>query len=505
MRLPDDQIRLLAHLGEAGDGKRVAELGEDLALDQARVAAAAVQLAEIGLLRIAEEAYRELVIRPEGRRWIQGGIPERRLLAAVVEAGGTLAISDAPGRTGMEPKEIGGCLRWFQSRGWGKKDGPILQSLARDPAATADERLLDELLRREKATAEDLERAGVDLAGALELLKGRPQWCEVREKAHRRLHLTAEGRKLLSAGIERASEVNQLTPELIASGRWREATIRPYDVNLPTEPVFPGKRHPLQRVLDETRRVFLEMGFQEIVSPIVESSFWNFDALFQPQDHPAREMQDTFFLDRPGNVPLPEDRTLVDRVRRTHEDGGETGSIGWQYRWDEKKAARAVLRTHTTATTARALAADPIGPRRVFCVGRVFRRETIDYKHLPVFYQVDGIVVDREASFATLLGTLSAFYRKMGFGQFQFRPAFFPYTEPSVEVYIWFEKRKDWVEMGGAGIFRPEVTEPLGCKSPVLAWGLGLERIAMMRYDLSDMRDLYLPDTEWLKGVPLCL
>ena len=122
-----------------------------------------------------------------------------------------------------------------------------------------------------------------------------------------------------------------------------------------------------------------------------------------------------------------------------------------------------VLRTHTTATTVRALAADPAGPRRVFTVGRVFRRETIDYKHLPVFYQVDGIVIDAEASFANLLGTLAAFYRKMGFEQFQFRPAFFPYTEPSVEVYIWFEKKKDWVEMGGAGIFRPEVTEPLGC------------------------------------------
>jgi phenylalanyl-tRNA synthetase alpha chain len=163
-----------------------------------------------------------------------------------------------------------------------------------------------------------------------------------------------------------------------------------------------------------------------------------------------------------------------------------------------------VLRTHTTSTTVRALAADPVGPRRVFTVGRVFRRETIDYKHLPVFHQVDGIVVDADASFASLLGTLAAFYRKMGFEQFQFRPAFFPYTEPSVEVYIWFEKKKDWVEMGGAGIFRPEVTEPLGCRVPVLAWGLGLERLAMMRYDLSDIRDLYLPDTEWLKGVPLC-
>jgi phenylalanyl-tRNA synthetase alpha chain len=257
-------------------------------------------------------------------------------------------------------------------------------------------------------------------------------------------------------------------------------------------------------VLDDTRRVFLEMGFQEIVSPLVESAFWDFDALFQPQDHPAREMQDTFYLEQPSTVPLPGDSALVERVRRTHEDGGDTGSAGWQMPWDPEKAKKAVLRTHTTATTIRALAADPVGPRRVFCVGRVFRRETIDYKHLPVFDQVDGIVLDPEASFANLLGTLAAFYRKMGFPQFRFRPGFFPYTEPSVEVYIWYEKRKDWVEMGGAGVFRPEVTQPLGCRAPVLAWGLGLERIAMLRYDLADIRDLYLPDTEWLKGAPLC-
>ncbi|MBD3160559.1 MAG: phenylalanine--tRNA ligase subunit alpha, partial [Candidatus Eisenbacteria bacterium] len=339
---------------------------------------------------------------------------------------------------------------------------------------------------------------------ALPLLKGRNAWCELRRKVRRRLHLEPAGREALEAGLQTVEEVTQLTPELIASGRWREVRLRSYDVGLATDPVHPGKRHPLQRILDETRRVYLEMGFQEIVSPLAESAFWDFDALFQPQDHPAREMQDTFYLEAPGEVPLPEDSDLVDRVRRVHEDGGETGSIGWQYRWEEARARKTVLRTHTTATTVRALAADPTTPRRVFCVGRVFRRETIDYKHLPIFYQVDGIVIDPDASFANLLGTLGAFYRRMGFPQFQFRPAFFPYTEPSVEVYIWFEKRRDWVEMGGAGIFRPEVTEPLGCTVPVLAWGLGLERLAMMRYDLKDIRDLYFPDTEWLKGVPLC-
>ncbi len=401
-------------------------------------------------------------------------------------------------------REVGGSLRWFLSRGWGKKEGKELTALAEDPEPTADERLLGELAASGKARASDLRALGLPVDEAIGLLKGRSSWCEVRKKVDRRVRLTPTGAKLVAGGIEAQVEVNQLTPELIASGRWREVTLRSYDVTLATEPVYPGKRHPMQRILDETRHSFLEMGFQEIVSPMVESAFWDFDALFQPQDHPAREMQDTFYLERPGVVDLPDLPGIVDSVRRTHENGGETGSLGWQYSWDEAKARQAVLRTHTTATTVRALAADPVGPRRVFTVGRVFRRETVDYKHLPIFFQVDGIVVDSEASFANLLGTLGAFYRRMGFEQFQFRPSFFPYTEPSVEVFIWYEKRQDWVEMGGAGIFRPEVTEPLGCSVPVLAWGLGLDRLAMMRYDLSDIRDLYFPDTEWLKGAPLC-
>jgi phenylalanyl-tRNA synthetase alpha chain len=163
-----------------------------------------------------------------------------------------------------------------------------------------------------------------------------------------------------------------------------------------------------------------------------------------------------------------------------------------------------VLRTHTTATTIRALAQDPQPPRKVFCVGRVFRNENITYKHLPEFTQVDGVVIDREANFATLLGTLREFYRKMGFERVRFKPEFFPYTEPSAGVYAYMESKSRWIELGGSGVFRPEVTRPFGCTVPVLAWGLGLERLAMQRYGLDDIRTLYWTDLDWLKEVPLC-
>jgi phenylalanyl-tRNA synthetase alpha chain len=325
----------------------------------------------------------------------------------------------------------------------------------------------------------------------------------VTTKDHRRwwAGLTARGRSLRDDDIVVRQTVTALDTSLLKDGSWRTVDFRTYDVSLPSRCVYPGKEHPLRHVLSDTRRVFLELGFTEVASPMVESAFWAFDALFQPQDHPAREMQDTFHVQRPERATLPPEE-IVHRVQRTHEDGGDTGSIGWDYRWDRATAERVVLRTHTTAGTIRALADDPRPPRKVFLVGTVFRREAVDYKHLPLFYQVDGIIIDEHASFASLLGTLDAFYRKMGFKRFEFRPGFFPYTEPSVEVFVWHEQRKDWVEMGGAGVFREEVTRPFGCTVPVLAWGLGLERLAMFRYGVESIRDLYLADLAWLREVP---
>lgn len=506
-RFSHEQYVILRGLEAAPEEIPIPELSARLAVDQALVAAGAQLLADRGLVVIREIPLRELILRGGGRAALADGLPERRVLAALLREGRALTMQELPALTGLEAREVGGCLRFLAQKGWARKQGPALEaSVTAAPQPTPDEQLLEVLAQREagRAFEEELSEAGVPMVEALKLLKGRRELLETRTKRRRLLALSDAGRELLAAGIREAREVGQITSDLLASGEWRDVTFKAYDVRLGVRPRIPGKGHPLQRVIALTRRAFLEMGFAEVASPTVESAFWNFDALFQPQDHPAREMQDTFYLAAPARVELPSDRALVDRVRRTHEDGGDTGSIGWQTPWSAERASAAVLRTHTTATTVRALAADPRAPRKVFSIGRVFRREAIDFKHLPVFHQVDGIIIDQAATFANLLGTLAAFYRKMGFERFEFRPAFFPYTEPSVEVFIWVPEKKDWFEMGGAGIFRPEVTQPLGCQSPVLAWGLGLERLAMLRYGLLDMRALYLTDLEWLKGVPLC-
>lgn len=491
--------------GLAGYQKSVTirRLAEDLGLDQAKVSAVCTVRAEKEI-ELQESPLIELRL---GKKLdLSQGFPDPIIAQALEGAGGKAAIGDLGKLTGLDQRVVGQSLRFLKSKGWVEQQGKELaltdtgRQQSQEPQA--DQRLLELLSQRESATVQELESEGFPVQEALQLLQGRGAVDE-RERTLRKVQLTSEGRALVDEGISFKPEVTQLTPELLRDGKWKEVEFRAYDVTLPAEPTSPAKEHPLVSVFAQTRKVFLELGFEETDSGYVESSFWDFDALFQPQDHPARDMQDTFYVKRPGLCGLPDPKTVA-AVGATHRDGGETQSVGWRYDWSEETCKKPVLRTHTTASTIRALNQNPNPPRKVFCVGPVFRRETVDYKHLPVFHQVDGIIIDEKATFANLLGTLEAFYRKMGFEKFQFRPAFFPYTEPSVEIFVWSENKKDWVEMGGAGMFRPEVTEPMGCKCPVLAWGLGLERLAMFRYQLNSIGELYRARIQWLKETSLC-
>ncbi len=264
-----------------------------------------------------------------------------------------------------------------------------------------------------------------------------------------------------------------------------------FDVTVESKDAEVGRSHPVTKMTDRIKKIFAELGFEEMDGDIVESTFWNFDALFQPQDHPARELADTFYLK--GSTPLP-DSLLVNKVKKAHESG-------WGYKWNEDEAKRTVLRTHTTAVSARYVAAlKDNTPKKYFMIGRVFRNEATDYKHLAEFHQVEGIIIWKDATFRDLLGILKEFYRKLGFDKVRFRPSFFPYTEPSLEVEIFYEPKKEWLEIGGAGIFRPEVSIPLANTYPVLAWGLSLERPLMIEHDIKDMRTIYKNDLDFLRG-----
>ena len=505
MELTHNQHSVLERLAATDRPISIPQLAQALGVDQSQIAAACAELRDAGHLTLVETTFDEFTLGPGGAAFVDTPLPERVIVGVLAAQGGRCAITDIPQHCELKSGGVGQSLRWLSQRGWARKDGGelvLLTDVSADP--TPDERMLKALAKGRIARDDELRSEGIDFDAARALLEKRKGFITIKQRTDRRAEITATGRELLDAGAKGRKRVTQLTPQMLSDGSWRDAELAPYDVTLAAKQRYPGKEHAFQRTIDKVRRVFLEMGFTEIVSPWVESSFWDFDALFQPQDHPARDMQDTFYVARPESSRLPDD-ALVQRIQATHEDGGDTGSTGWRYRWRRELAHKPVLRTHTTAATIRALAQHQQGtPGKYFVIGPVFRRETVDYKHLPMFHQVDGIIVDPQASLATLLGTLAAFYRKMGFPKIRFRPSFFPYTEPSAEVFLWFEHRNEWVEMGGSGIFRPEVTLPLGITDRVLAWGLGLERLAMMIHDLKSIGELYFATMPWLREAPLC-
>lgn len=460
---------------------------------------------------IEEKIVRFFSLGSEGVKYQKNNLPERRVLNVLVKER-KISFDDLTKKCGLESNEINIALIWLQRKRWAElvyepdESGVRIAALkitdvgersARSKGS--DEELLSSLSQTEEKSENELEPEVQYFELAVEQLKSRKNVIQIVRRTSRTFKLTETGNKLLNLGIEVTEEISQLTPEIVQTGAWKKVKFRKYDVTAPAPLLHLGRAHPLIQIIDQIREIFLEMGFAEIKSPIVESAFWNFDALFQPQDHPAREMMDTLYLSQPKTARLPSE-SLVESIAKTHENGGTTGSIGWGYKWNKEISKQVILRTHTTATTIRHLAEHTQPPVKVFCVGKVFRRERVDFKHLPEFYQVDGIVMDKGVTFSNLFGVLKEFYRKMGFEQVRFRPGYFPYTEPSLEIDIFFPEKGKWLELGGSGIFRPEVTLPLGIEYPVLAWGLSIERLAMLKFGLEDIRTLYFCDLEWLRS-----
>ena len=456
--------------------------------DQAVAVGAGHGLQNHGLVDVVEHRTSEIRLDEEGERAVNNGLLEQRLWTWISgqESATMQALQGA-----FERHEAGPGVGLLKQLGV-TLDGGVLR--ANDPKSVTDTIAKREAFLRSLPCDEGTLDA--DLLGHF---SSRKQLIQTVEKTERSWSITDAGKAVSEEALAEQLVITDLTPELLQGDDWKTAEFRAFDVSLESTTPRTGRSHPMQALIERIRAIFLEMGFSELVDDYVQSAGWNMDALFIPQDHPAREMQDTFYLDQPASIPL--DKEVMEAWKAIHEHGGATGSTGWGGAYSTDVSQRPLLRTHTTVNTVQYLARHPNEACRVFSVDRVFRKEAIDRTHLPEFHQIEGIIVEEGANLQMLVTTLKTFYAKMGYPEVRVRPAYFPYTEPSLEVEV--KWRGKWLELGGAGIFRPEVTEPLGITSPVLAWGMGLERLAMLVLGLDDIRQLYISDLDWLKNQPI--
>jgi phenylalanyl-tRNA synthetase alpha chain len=479
--------------------KSFRELEGGQGLDGASISRAANWLSARGYVTISEKRTRLIRLGANGKKFMASGLPERRLYEVLPPKGKT-NLNDAHANSGLAQDEFTPAVGWARRKGWinikREGDKTLIARAAQPVLKSPDEQLL-ELLRTGPIDPDQLKP---DLKTGLALLMERPDAVETDEVVDRAVGLTEAGRTLAAQVEGLREEVNQLTPQLLASAKWRDVEFRPYDVQAPVARVWPGKKQPFLGYLDMVKSRLVAMGFKEMTGPSVELMFFNCDALYMPQDHPAREIHDIYYIKEPSHGDLSKYDAEVKNVEATHENGWTTGSTGWNSQFSTEESHRLILRSQGTAISARMLVNKRLEiPGKYFSVARVYRPDVVDRTHLTEFHHLEGIIVGEELTFRNLLGTLETFAREVaGAEKVRFRPDYFPFTEPSVELSAYSEEL-GWIEFGGAGMFRPEVTQPLGIGVQVIAWGLGVNRMFMMRNNISDIRQLFSQDLDWLR------
>ncbi|MEM0129308.1 MAG: phenylalanine--tRNA ligase subunit alpha [Thermoplasmata archaeon] len=436
------------------------------------------------LARVEERSWTERRLTPRGEAALTQGLPERRLLDALARG------ADDP--SSLDAEERSAAIGILRRRGFLRPEIPLaLRPDAPDPAGPLPEEIALRGVADGKPPAEE---------GLMRLLERRGLVRSVR-RTERRWSPSEEGLRFPLDAPDRP-RIGALTSALLASGRWREGTLRPYDVRAPVPFVSGPRPHPYLAWLEAFEEILVGLGFEEAEGPLVETEFWNADALFMPQDHPARSIHDALApagLD--GHDPPP---ALRERVAAAHEGRPLPGeeramSLGWTDRYDPAIARRPVLRTQTTAVSARFLARAPPAPFRMYSIGRNFRAESIDASHHVEFAQAEGILGQEGASIRELLGIFRTLAEAIGIREIKVRPSYFPFTEPSVEGYV-RHPRLGWIETFPGGILRPEVVRPFGIDVPVLAWGIGIARLAMVALGCNDVRELFEDDLDALSG-----
>jgi phenylalanyl-tRNA synthetase alpha chain len=499
IELREHEARTLQALAELGSPSNTPQVAAKTGLDEAAVMRAALSLAEKGYVSVKDRTVLFTSMTSEGRDYAEKGLPERRILRVVLEHGGRMEASEAARVAGVPMEMLPIVYGWLKKKGWStleKSEDRTIIVAQKDAKGSPDEELLGALA---KSTETDASRFSQVESAELNVLKQR-RLVTLRERADKAISITQEGLKLVGEGITVQREVSSLTPEMLATGSWRQTRLRKYDVQAEVAPTWPGKKQPYRRFLDELKWKLIALGFREMTGPIVETMFFNCDALYMPQDHPAREVHDIYLVKSPEYGDSTSFAGYLDNVKKTHENGWKTGSTGWGSPYSKSEASRLILRSHGTAESARTLVSKELEiPGKYFSIARCFRPDKVDRTHLTEFNQVEGIVVGEGLSLRDLLGVLERFAIDIaGADKVKFNPDYFPFTEPSVELQA-YREGVGWFEFGGSGIFRPELTIPLGIHVPVIAWGLGIERLFMMKAGINDMRTLFSQDLNWLR------
>ncbi len=421
--LSPNERKILPFLGKSFD-----ELCKLTSLDEVAVLRALQFLENKGLLRLRMEDKLVVVLDENGKRYVREGLPERRLLDVLTKHG-SVAMENAAKLAGLDANELRAAIGALKKKAMVEiKDGKLVLMAGKDEAK---KKMLEEIFLEKLPLA--LDTLEPQDKYALEMLRDRKEIVKVEKRKVISYELTELGKRFAGKKVK-LDLIEELTPEMLKTQGWRGKKFRRYDVVSAVPKIYGGKKHFIRQAIEHVRKIWLELGFEEMEGPLITTGFWNFDALFTPQDHPARELQDTFFIK--GKVGKLPGARLVAEVKKAHEQGIE-GSKGWQYKWQEQEARKIVLRTHTTCLSAMTLAKlrEADLPAKFFAIGKTYRNETIDYKHLVEFHQTEGIVVSPDVNFRHLLGYLKIFFEKMGFSKIKFVPHYFPYTEPSVEIH----------------------------------------------------------------------
>ncbi len=493
--LSPNERKILPFLKE----RTLEKISEKSGLDKTSVLRALEFLSNKSIIEVSSKKQERIELGINGLLYVKQGLPERRLANLIAEKN-SLTLSDAKKLSKLNDNEFKAALGALKKKA-------LINLINQNIILSGRKEELTEKTLEEKfleSLPKNIEELKPEERYAFDNLKSRKEIIDIQKKNIVEFTINPLGEQLGKKDLESKEMIETITPVLIKTGAWKGKRFRRYDILSPVPRIFGGKRHFVNQATDYAKKIWLEMGFREMSGNMAVSGFWNFDALFTAQDHPVREMQDTFFI-KNKSARLP-DKKLVKEVGNAHE-GKIKGSKGWNYEWKEEDAKKVLLRTHTTclsAQTLKKIADKKEFPAKYFALGKCFRNETVDATHGFEFNQTEGIVIDENANFRQLLGYLIEFFEKMGYEKIRIRPSYFPYTEPSLEIDVFHPTFKKWVELGGAGMFRPEVTIPFfGRHVPVLAWGPGFDRIIMEFFEIKDLRDMYGNDINKLREMKM--